>query len=84
MKRKTVLVSGSFNVLHPGHLRLLRFAKSCGDYLIVAVNSDRLAASEASVRQNLRLEVIASNSVDPGMLILDGDPWRGRMRSRGL
>ena len=70
MKRKTVLVSGSFNVLHPGHLRLLRFAKSCGDYLIVAVNSDRLAASEASVRQNLRLEVIASNSyVDETLLL---------------
>ena len=30
------------------------------------------------------VEVIASNGVDPGMLILDGDPWRGRMRSRGL
>ena len=70
MKRKTVLVSGSFNVLHPGHLRLLRFAKSCGDYLIVAVNSDRLAASEASVRQHLRLEVIASNSyVDETLLL---------------
>ena len=63
-------MSGSFNVLHPGHLRLLRFAKSCGDYLIVAVNSDRLAASEASVRQHLRLEVIASNSyVDETLLL---------------
>jgi len=70
LKRKTVLVSGSFNVLHPGHLRLLRFAKSCGDYLIVAVNSDRLAASEASVRQHLRLEVIGSNSyVDETLLL---------------
>jgi len=28
---KTVFVSGSFNVLHPGHLRLFRFAKECGD-----------------------------------------------------
>ena len=71
MKRKTVLVSGSFNVLHPGHLRLLRFAKSCGDYLIVAVNSDRLAANEAYVRQHLRLEVISSNSYVDETLLLD-------------
>ena len=28
MKSRTVFVSGHFNVLHPGHLRLLRFAKS--------------------------------------------------------
>ena len=38
--------------------------------MIVAVNSDRLAASEASVRQHLRLEVIASNSyVDETLLL---------------
>ena len=64
-------MSGSFNVLHPGHLRLLRFAKSCGDYLIVAVNSDRLAANEAYVRQHLRLEVISSNSYVDETLLLD-------------
>jgi len=37
---RTVFVSGNFNVLHPGHLRLLRFAKEYGDRLIVAVQSD--------------------------------------------
>ncbi|NQU63052.1 MAG: adenylyltransferase/cytidyltransferase family protein [SAR324 cluster bacterium] len=53
---KTVLVSGSFNVLHPGHLRLLRFAKECGDRLIVGVYSDRIAAKAAHVHEHLRLE----------------------------
>lgn len=57
---KTVLVTGSFNVLHPGHLRLLRFAKDCGDHLIVAVQSDRLAGNAAHVNQNLRLESMQS------------------------
>ena len=28
---KTVFVSGNFNILHPGHLRLLKYAKGlCG------------------------------------------------------
>lgn len=59
---KTVLVSGSFNVLHPGHLRLLRFAKECGDRLVVAVNSDRIAANAAHVPEQLRIESLQSVS----------------------
>lgn len=57
---KTVFVCGSFNVVHPGHLRLLRFAKECGDHLIVAVQSDRIAGNAAHVPQALRLEGVAS------------------------
>lgn len=34
---KVVFVSGNFNVVHPGHLRLLEFASECGDYLVVGV-----------------------------------------------
>lgn len=41
-KRKIVFVSGNFNIPHPCHLRLLRFAKELGTYLIVGVNSDRI------------------------------------------
>ena len=57
---KKVLVSGSFNVLHPGHLRLLRFARECGDRLIVSVQSDRVAGPSAHVREQLRLEGLQS------------------------
>ena len=39
--------------------------------MIVAVNSDRLAANEAYVRQHLRLEVISSNSYVDETLLLD-------------
>ncbi len=35
-----VAVSGAFDLLHVGHLRMLRDAKSRGDYLLVAVQSD--------------------------------------------
>lgn len=62
MKHKTVFVSGIFNILHPGHLRLLRFAYECGDRLIVGVENDVTAAASAHVPQQLRLEGVQSNS----------------------
>lgn len=66
----TVLVTGTFNVLHPGHLRLLRFAKESGDRLVVAVHSDRIAANASHVPEKLRLESIESVSwVDEAFII---------------
>lgn len=59
-KKKLVLVTGNFNILHPGHIRLLRFAKECGDELVVAVNSNQLAANPAYLDEAHRLEVISS------------------------
>ena len=35
----TVFVSGNFFSLHPGHVRLLRFAAECGDRLVVGVSA---------------------------------------------
>lgn len=67
---RIVFVSGSFNVLHPGHLRLFRFAKECGDYLIVGVLSDRLANNAAHVPEQLRLECVRAHSwVDEAFLV---------------
>ena len=37
---KIVFVNGCFDVLHPGHIALFQYAKSLGDYLIVAIDSD--------------------------------------------
>jgi len=39
-----VFVNGCFDVLHPGHIELLKYAKSFGDCLIVAIDSDRKVA----------------------------------------
>lgn len=70
MHLKIVFVSGHFNILHPGHLRLLRFARECGNRLIVGVESDRIAGSAAHIPQELRLEGVQSNSwVDEAILI---------------
>ena len=71
MQNRLVLVSGHFNVIHPGHLRLLRFAKACGDRLVVAVESDRIAGNAAHVPEQLRLEGVQSNSWVDEAFIMD-------------
>jgi rfaE bifunctional protein nucleotidyltransferase chain/domain len=38
---KTVMVNGTFDILHPGHIALLNTARSYGDYLVVAIDTDR-------------------------------------------
>ena len=36
-----VLTNGVFDVVHRGHLELLQFCKTQGQYLIVAIDSDK-------------------------------------------
>jgi D-beta-D-heptose 7-phosphate kinase/D-beta-D-heptose 1-phosphate adenosyltransferase len=38
---KKIVVNGTFDVLHLGHLALLNYARSLGDYLTVAIDSDQ-------------------------------------------
>lgn len=36
-----VFTNGCFDILHIGHINLLKYAKSLGNYLIVGLNSDK-------------------------------------------
>ena len=35
-----VFVNGTFDILHPGHVRLLQYARSLGTRLLVAIDTD--------------------------------------------
>ena len=35
-----VFVNGTFDLLHPGHIALLNYAKTFGDYVIVGIDTD--------------------------------------------
>ncbi|MFM7275138.1 MAG: adenylyltransferase/cytidyltransferase family protein, partial [Gammaproteobacteria bacterium] len=69
----TVFISGNFNILHPGHLRLLRFARELGDRLLVGVNSDRLGGRGVHIPEQLRLEGVSSNNWVDEAFLLDED-----------
>jgi len=72
VKQKITFVSGNFNILHPGHLRLIKFAKELGNKLVVGVISDKIAGKLALVPQRLRLESVKSLSwVDQAFIIED-------------
>jgi D-glycero-beta-D-manno-heptose 1-phosphate adenylyltransferase len=79
--RKTIVfTNGCFDLLHRGHIYLLREAKALGDLLIVAINSDQsVKVIKGPTRPILseidRLELIASmEMVDYVLLFEEPDP----------
>jgi rfaE bifunctional protein kinase chain/domain len=70
--QRVVFVSGNFNVVHPGHLRLLSFAKDCGDFLVVGVVED--GNGKIHVPEHLRLEAVQSISLVDYAFILREAP----------
>jgi rfaE bifunctional protein nucleotidyltransferase chain/domain len=64
---RVVLVYGAFDLLHPGHIRLLEQAKSLGDVLVVAVECDAVirSANTADLAQQGQLQWEALRPVTP-------------------
>jgi len=75
-----IMVNGCFDLFHVGHLSLLKFAKSQGDILIVAINSDYSisklkGSSRPIIPQNDRLAILSSLIyVDYVMVFEDENP----------
>src|SRR3989339_1326835 len=72
-----VAVSGYFNPIHVGHLKLFKEAKSLGDYLVVIINNDHQVGLKGSVPflpEADRVEIVgAIKWVDEAFLSIDQD-----------
>lgn len=69
--KKKILIYGNFNIIHPGHTRLLNFGKNLGK-LYVGVFSDKISGKSSFIDENLRLESIKNLSVvDHSFIIND-------------
>ena len=69
-RNKICFVSGNFNVLHPGHVRLLRFAAELGGRLVVGVNPDTTPG--VSVPGSDRVQSIRALSIVDHAVLLEG------------
>lgn len=76
-KNKTVYIIGVFDLYHRGHIELLKRAKSLGDRLVVAINSDRIVTDykrEPIFNEEDRLELVKScRYVDEAFIIHEFD-----------
>ena len=70
---KKVITYGTFDLLHEGHVNLLRRAKELGDYFIVGVTSDSFDADRGklNVRNNLleRVEAVRATGYADEIII---------------
>lgn len=68
---KLVFIPGNFIVVHPGHLRLFKFAREIGDKIIVGVYSDNYLQGKGNVTDLVRLEGVKSNVLVDDAIIID-------------
>ena len=76
-----VFTNGCYDILHPGHIRLLERARSLGDFLILALNTDasvqRLKGrSRPLVPQDARAELAAGIEAVDAVTLFDEDTPR--------
>ena len=80
--KRIVFTNGCFDILHYGHVKYLQDARSKGDYLVVAVNSDSSikkikAKNRPVIGQSDRAKTVAAlSSVDFVVLFNADNPLR--------
>lgn len=80
--KRIVFTNGCFDIIHTGHTRYLALARSYGDVLIVAVNSDSSVRAIKGDKRPInseadRMETLAAlASVDFVVLFSEPDPHR--------
>jgi D-glycero-beta-D-manno-heptose 1-phosphate adenylyltransferase len=79
--RRVVFTNGCYDILHPGHIRLLESARSLGDILILALNTDasvqRLKGpSRPLIPEHERAELAAALQAVDAVTFFDEDTPR--------
>ena len=79
--RKVVFTNGCYDILHPGHIRLLESARSLGNILILALNTDasvqRLKGpTRPLIPENERAELAAALQAVDAVTFFDEDTPR--------
>ena len=78
---KRVITYGTFDLLHYGHIHLLRRAKSMGDYLIVGLSTDEFNRRKGKESffsyEQRKLMLEAVRYVD---LVIPEESWEQKLR----
>ncbi len=79
--RRLVFTNGCFDILHVGHARYLQAARSLGDALMVAINSDRTVRalkgeSRPVMNESERAEMLAALAAVDYVTIFDAESPR--------
>jgi rfaE bifunctional protein nucleotidyltransferase chain/domain len=79
--RKVVFTNGCYDLLHPGHIRLLERARSLGDVLVLALNSDSSVSrlkgpSRPLMPETSRVEVACGLAAVDAVTLFDEDTPR--------
>ena len=75
---KIIFTNGCFDLLHKGHLDLLRSARKFGDHLIVGLNSDKSikrikGENRPYQNQNIRAESLVQTALTSAIIIFEQD-----------
>jgi FAD synthetase len=74
---ETVMAQGTFDVLHPGHVRYLEESAELGDKLVVVIARDSRANRELAFGEDERREIVeALEAVDRAILGREDDIYK--------
>jgi D-beta-D-heptose 7-phosphate kinase/D-beta-D-heptose 1-phosphate adenosyltransferase len=73
-----IFTNGCFDILHIGHIELLKYAKSLGDILVVGLNSDKSVKKLKGVKrpinnEQIRKQILESLRYVDEVIIFDED-----------
>ncbi|HXC49050.1 MAG TPA: D-glycero-beta-D-manno-heptose 1-phosphate adenylyltransferase [Candidatus Sulfotelmatobacter sp.] len=74
--RRVVFTNGCFDLLHPGHIKLLEAARAMSDALVVGLNSDESVralkgAGRPVIPEQERAEILANFECVDGVVVFD-------------